>query len=84
MKCVINNLKKSDTWNIKLTTAINFISSKNANEEHLMHSSRDSIEIMPHDKAYEATVDCQYLELFWYLKQMSFAIHLRQTITRYL
>ena len=58
------NLKKSDTWNIKLTTAINFISSKNANEEHLMHSSRDSIEIMPHDKAYEATVDCQYLELF--------------------
>lgn len=58
------DFQKSGKWKVQLTTAINFISSKNANEEHLMHSSRDSIEIMPHDKAYEATVDCQYLELF--------------------
>ena len=29
----MNNLKKSDTWKIQLTVAINFISSKDNDEE---------------------------------------------------
>ena len=34
---MINNLKKPDTWNIKLTIAINFVSSKDNAEELVMH-----------------------------------------------
>lgn len=33
-----NNLKKSDSWKIQLTLAINFISSKGTNEERVKHS----------------------------------------------
>ena len=29
--------KKSDTWKLQLTIAINFIFSKDNDEEHLMH-----------------------------------------------
>ena len=38
LKGIINNLKKSDTRKIKLTTAINFMSSKDNDEERVMHS----------------------------------------------
>ena len=31
------DLQNSDTWKIELTIAINFISSKDAEEEHVMH-----------------------------------------------
>ena len=34
---IINNLKHFDTWKIQLTIAINFISSKDNDEEHVMH-----------------------------------------------
>ena len=40
---IINNLKKSDTWKIQLTIAINFISSKDIDEERVMHSTSDNI-----------------------------------------
>ena len=33
----INNFKKSHRWKIQLTTAINFISSKDNEKEHVMH-----------------------------------------------
>ena len=33
----INNLQKSDTWEIQLTEAINLISSKDIDEESVMH-----------------------------------------------
>ena len=36
---------------IQLTIAINFISSKDNDEEHVMHSENDNIEIMINDKA---------------------------------
>ena len=50
----INNLKKYDTWKIQLTIAINFVSSKDDNnEERLIHSKSDNIEIMINDKADE-------------------------------
>ena len=44
---IINGLKKSDTWEIQLTIRISFISSKyDNNEEHVMYSKSDNIEIM--------------------------------------
>ena len=46
MKDIINNMKKSDTWRIQLTIAINFIFSKDTDEEHVMHSKSDNIEIV--------------------------------------
>ena len=39
-----NNLKKSDIWKIQLK-GINFISSKDTDEEQVMHSRGDDIEI---------------------------------------
>ena len=37
---------QSDTWKIQLTIAINFISSKDVDEKHLMHSKNDNIGFM--------------------------------------
>ena len=37
--------KKSDTWKIQLLIAINSMSSKDKDEEHVMHSKSDNIEI---------------------------------------
>ena len=50
---IIINLRKSDTWKIQLTIAINFISSENVDELHVMHSKSDNIELMLYDNAYE-------------------------------
>ena len=58
LKDVINNLKKSDTWKIQLTVAINFISSKDTDEEHVMHSKSDNVEFMIYDNVH------QVIELF--------------------
>ena len=41
-------------WKIKLTTAINFISYKDTNEERVMHLNYDNMENMIYDKADEA------------------------------
>ena len=41
-------------WKIKLTTAINFISYKDINEERVMHLNYDNMENMIYDKADEA------------------------------
>ena len=38
LKDVINNFKKSDTWNIQLSITINSISSKEIVGESVMHS----------------------------------------------
>ena len=50
LKDVINDPKKSDTWKIQLTIAINFIFSKDTEEEQVMHSKSYNIEIMNNDK----------------------------------
>ena len=55
LKDIINNLQKSDMWKIQLTTAINYISSKGTDKEHVIHSKSDNIEIMINDKADEVT-----------------------------
>ena len=41
-----------------MTTAINFISSKDNDEEHEMHSKNDNIEKKIHDKADEVIEKC--------------------------
>ena len=38
LKDIINNLEKSDTWKIQLTIAITFISSKDNDEQRVIHS----------------------------------------------
>ena len=49
----MNDLRKSDTWKIQLTTAINLISSKDNDEEHKMPSKSNDINIIINDKADE-------------------------------
>ena len=51
-KDIINDLKKTKylTWKIQLTIAINFVSSENNDEEHVMHSRSDNIELMINDE----------------------------------
>ena len=53
LRDIIINLQKSDTWKIQLTIAINFISSNDADEEHVMHSKIDNIKFVLYDNANE-------------------------------
>ena len=53
LKDITNNLKISNTWKIELTIANNFISSIDSDEEHLIHSKSDHVEIMINDEAGE-------------------------------
>ena len=46
-----NNLKISDTREIQLITAINFISSIENDEEQVMHPKSDNLEIIINDDA---------------------------------
>ena len=48
---ILNNLRKWNTLKIQLIMAINFLSSKDIDEEHVMYSKADSIEITIYDKA---------------------------------
>ena len=57
LKDIINNLKKFDTEKIQWTIAINFLSSNENDEEHVMHSKSDSIEIFINDKADEVIAE---------------------------
>ena len=49
----MNNLKKSDTWKIQLTISNNFNSFLDNDEERVLHSKSDNIEIMFNDEADE-------------------------------
>ena len=49
IKDIINDLNKCETWKTQLTTAINCMSSKDSDEERVMHSKKYSIEIMIND-----------------------------------
>ena len=49
---MMNNFKKSDTWKIEIIT-INFISSIDDDEQHVIDSKSDNIEIMMSDIADE-------------------------------
>ena len=51
MRDIIINLQNSDAWKIQLTIAINFISSEDGEEEHVMHSSSGNIKFTPYSYA---------------------------------
>ena len=57
MRVIIINLQKCDTRKIQLTIAINFIFSKDVDEERVMHSKSNNIEFMPYDNANEVVND---------------------------
>ena len=46
LKDIINILKKSHMWKTKLTIAINFMSSKDNDEDRVVHSKSDNVEMM--------------------------------------
>ena len=53
VKDIINNLQNYNNRKIELTIATNFISSKDNDEELIIHSKRDNIKIKINDKAHE-------------------------------
>ena len=63
LKDIINDLQKVDTWKIKSTIAINFMSSKDNDKDREMHSKSDNIEIMINDEAGEVIEESFQLPL---------------------
>ena len=53
LRDIIIDLQESDTWKIQLTIAINFIYSKDAEEEHVMHSKSNNIKFTSYNDANE-------------------------------
>ena len=53
MSDITINLQKSDTWKIQLIIAINFISSKDVDEERVIRSKSNNIEFMSYDNSNE-------------------------------
>ena len=47
------DLQNSDPWKIQLTITIHFISSKDAEEEYVMHSRSDNIKFTSYNDANE-------------------------------
>ena len=50
---MIIDLQNPDTWKIQLAIVINFISSKDAEKEHVMHLKKDNIKFTSYDDANE-------------------------------
>ena len=48
---IIIDLQESDIWKIQLTTAINFISPKDIDEQRVMHAKSVNKEFMTYDNA---------------------------------
>ena len=53
MRDIIIDLQKADTSKIQLTSAINFISSKDVEKKHVMHSRSNSIKFLSYNDANE-------------------------------
>ena len=53
LKNIINDLQNSDPSRIQLTIEINFITSKDAEEERLMHSTSNNINFSPYSDVNE-------------------------------
>ena len=53
MRNIIIDLQNSDTWKNQLTIAINFISSKDAEEERVIHSRSNNIKFISYNDANE-------------------------------
>ena len=55
LKDIRNDLKESNMWKVQLMIAINFMSSKDNDEEYVVHSKSDNMEMMIIDKTDEVT-----------------------------
>ena len=53
LRYTIIDLQASETWKIQLTNSIKFISSKDAEEEHVIHSKSDNIKFTSYYDANE-------------------------------
>ena len=53
MRNIIIDIQNFNTWKIQLTIAINFISSKDVEEQRVMHSSINNIKFTPYNDAKE-------------------------------
>ena len=53
MRNIIIDIQSFNTWKIQLTIAINFISSKDVEEQRVMHSSSNNIKFTPYNDAKE-------------------------------
>ena len=53
LRDIIIDLQSSDTWKIHLIIAINFISSKDTEEERVMHSTSVNIKFTPYNNENE-------------------------------
>ena len=53
LKDIIKDIQISDTWKIKLTIVIHFISFKDIDKQHVMHLESHNTEVMAYDKAEE-------------------------------
>ena len=49
MRDILIDLQESDIWKIQLTMVINFISSKDVDEERLMYTKSDSKQFMTYN-----------------------------------
>ena len=57
MRNIINDFQNSDTWKNQLTIAINFISLKHTEEEHVMHSRNNNIKFTFYNDTNEVVVE---------------------------
>ena len=53
MRDIIIDLQTSDTWKIQLTIPINFVSSKDAEEDHVIHSKSKNINFTSYNDSNE-------------------------------
>ena len=64
MNDITIDLQESDTWKIQLSIAINFISSKDAEEERVMHAKSNNATFMSFDNV-NVVVDELFRSLFF-------------------
>ena len=62
LKNIITNFQNSDTWKFQLTIAINFISSKDTEEERVLHSHSDNMTFTTYSHANDV-IDKLYKSL---------------------
>ena len=63
---IIIDLQESDTQKIQLTIVINFISSKDVDEERVMHSKSNNVELMSYDNVNDIVDELFETLLSWY------------------
>ena len=54
LRDIMTDLQSSDTWKIQLAIAVNFIYSKDTEEERVTHSTSDNIKVTPYINANES------------------------------